>query len=86
MGKFGSASFQPLCNRLQRCACLQDGDVAAALAMEEQQLRFEVQRRLDMRRAPVVVFKPDAQFNAQTQVDAVLDVVDKETGVKRPRE
>lgn len=53
----------------------QDQEIARVLSTQQRLLRWEVQRKLDMKRAPLLVFTPDDGYNAQSEVDSLLDQV-----------
>lgn len=53
----------------------QDDEISRVLSTQQRLLRWEVQRKLDMKRAPLLVFTPDDGYNAQSEVDSLLDQV-----------
>lgn len=43
------------------------------LAKQQHKLRWEVQKKLDMKRAPVLSFKHDDNLSAMSELDRVFD-------------
>lgn len=60
------------------------GDVLAALDRHKKSLRGEIARRVNLKFAPEVRFKPDPSFEYSAKIDALLDSPQVKRDLQRP--